>query len=37
MRIAENYAGTIKNNIKLFGVANRAVANLAGNTIRNES
>jgi len=33
----ENYAGTIKNNIKVFGVANRNVANLSGNTLRYES
>jgi hypothetical protein len=33
----ENYVGTIKNNIKVFGVADRAVADLAGNTLRNGS
>jgi predicted phosphodiesterase len=29
----ENYAGLIKKNIKVFGVANRAVADLMGNTL----
>jgi len=29
----ENYARTIKNNIHVFGVANRAVADLLGNTL----
>ncbi|MGZ5028403.1 MAG: metallophosphoesterase family protein [Methylobacter sp.] len=31
----ENYIGTIKSNIKVVGVANRAVADLGGNTLRN--
>ena len=30
----ENYAGTIKNNINVFGVADRAVADLVGNTLK---
>jgi predicted phosphodiesterase len=29
----ENYAGIVKKNIRVFGVANRAVANLAGTTL----
>jgi len=29
----ENYAGIIKNNIKVFGVADRAVVDLQGNTL----
>lgn len=33
----ENYASVIKNDIKVFGVADRAVADLMGNTIRNGS
>lgn len=33
----ENYASVIKNDIKVFGVANRAVTDLMGNTIRNGS
>ncbi|MGZ4980992.1 MAG: metallophosphoesterase family protein [Methylobacter sp.] len=31
----ENYIGIIKSNIKVVGVANRAVADLVGNTLRN--
>ena len=30
----ENYAGTVKKNIRVFGVADRAVADLMGNTLR---
>lgn len=33
----ENYAGVVKNDIKVFGVANRAVADLMGNTIKDGS
>lgn len=33
----ENYTGIVKNNIKVAGVANRAVADLMGNTLRNGS
>ncbi|MGZ5076871.1 MAG: metallophosphoesterase, partial [Methylobacter sp.] len=29
----ENYTGIVKNKIKVFGVADRAVANLLGNTL----
>ncbi|TRX01436.1 metallophosphoesterase family protein [Candidatus Methylobacter oryzae] len=32
----ENYTGIVKNNIKVFGVANRAVADLMGNTLKDE-
>ncbi len=32
----ENYTGVIKNNIRVFGVANRAVADLVGNTLKDE-
>lgn len=32
----ENYTGIVKNNIKVFGVANRAVADLLGNTLKDE-
>ncbi|HEY8219643.1 MAG TPA: metallophosphoesterase [Methylobacter sp.] len=31
----ENYIATVKSNIKVVGVANRAVADLIGNTLRN--
>ena len=31
----ENYISTVKSNIKVVGVANRAVADLVGNTLRN--
>ncbi|TAK61021.1 metallophosphoesterase [Methylobacter sp.] len=31
----ENYAGIVKHNIKVVGVADRAVADLMGNTLRN--
>jgi predicted phosphodiesterase len=30
----ENYIGTVENNIKVFGVADRAVADLMGNTLK---
>jgi len=33
----ENYIGTVKSNIRVVGVANRAVADLVGNTLRNGS
>lgn len=33
----ENYTGIVKSNIKVFGVANRAVADLMGNTLKDES
>ncbi|MEQ1621973.1 MAG: metallophosphoesterase [Methylococcales bacterium] len=33
----ENYSRMIKNNIRVFGVADRAVANLQGRTLANES
>jgi predicted phosphodiesterase len=33
----ENYIGSVKSHIKVVGVANGAVADLAGNTIRNGS
>jgi hypothetical protein len=33
----ENYASVIKNDIKVFGVADRAVADLMGNTVRDGS
>jgi len=32
----ENYSRVIKNNIRVFGVADRAVANLQGHTLSNE-
>ncbi len=32
----ENYKGTIKQNIKVFGVANNAVADLRGKTVEND-
>jgi hypothetical protein len=31
----ENYAGIVKKNIRVVGVANRAVANLDGRTLNN--
>jgi predicted phosphodiesterase len=33
----ENYAGIIKNNIQVFGVADKSVADLVGNTLKNGS
>jgi hypothetical protein len=32
----ENYSRVIKNNIKVFGVADRAVTNLSGHTLSDE-